>query len=350
MAKICSVDGCERKHRTLGYCEFHWKKSDLYKKSKKKSDPKYYKKNKETIHETSAIYREKNRDKILTQKRKSYYENRDENVRKRLETRKSKKTPTSNLHQHLSEETRRKLSESHKGKTSPNKGKKASDETRRKLSESHKNPSEEIRRKMSEAHKGRTAWNKGKKGVMPIPWNKGKKGMQVPWNKGKKGVMPIPWNKGKPQTEEQRRKNSESHKGQIPWITGKKHSEEAKTKMRDKRQYQVMPRFDTIPEKMMQKALALENIEFQKHKLFKVGNTTHRVDIFIEPNICVEIDGIYYHSRPYELERDKKIDAELKSRGFQIIRFVAPTKNKDFDVKSNAEKIKNLIDKMKNRF
>ena len=117
--------------------------------------------------------------------------------------------------------------------------------------------------------------------------------------------------------------------------------------MRDKRQYQVMPRFDTIPEKMMQKALTLENIEFQKHKLFKIGNTTHRVDIFIEPNICIEVDGAYYHSRPYEMERDKKIDAELKSRGFQVMRFVVH-KNKDFDVKSNAEKIKNILDEMKN--
>lgn len=331
MVKNCSVTGCERKHRTLGYCEFHWKKSDKYKKSKKKSDVKYYEKNKEAIHKTSLIYREKNRDEILAQKRKAYSENREENIRKRSEARNLKKTSTSNFHKHLPEETRRKLSESLKGRLSPNKGKKASEETRNKLSESHKGkkPSDETRKKMS----GKTPWNKGKKG-------------QIAWNKGKKGVMPIPWNKGKPQTEEERRKNSESHKGQIPWITGKKHLEESKAKMREKRQYQVMPRFDTIPEKMMQKALTLENIVFQKHKLFKIGNTTHRVDIFIEPNICIEVDGIYYHSRPYELERDKKIDAELKSKGFQVIRFVAPTKNKDFDVKSNAEKIKNIIDRM----
>jgi group I intron endonuclease len=38
----------------------------------------------------------------------------------------------------VTEETRRKLSESHKGKPSNNKGKKASEETRRKLSEAHK--------------------------------------------------------------------------------------------------------------------------------------------------------------------------------------------------------------------
>jgi len=44
-----------------------------------------------------------------------------------------------------------------KGEVSCNKGKKASEETKK---------------RMSESHKGQTAWNKGKKGVMPIPWNK----------------------------------------------------------------------------------------------------------------------------------------------------------------------------------
>ena len=344
MPKICSVVGCTRKYRTLGYCEFHWKKSDKYKKSKKKSDAKYYEKNKEILHKKSKAYREKNREKILVQKRKSYFENREKNIRKWSETRKLKKTPTSNFHKHLLDETKRKISESHKGKISPNKGKKASKETRNKLSESHKGkkPSDETRKKMS----GKTPWNKGKKGQ--IPWNKGKPQTVETKRKLSESLKGrIPWNKGKPQTVETKRKLSESLKGRIPWITGKKHLEETKTKMRDKRQYQVMPRFDTIPEKMMQKALVLENIEFQKHKLFKVGNTTHRVDIFIEPNICIEVDGAYYHSRPYEMERDKKIDAELKSRGFQVIRFVVH-KNKDFDVKSNAEKIKNILDEMKN--
>ena len=72
----------------------------------------------------------------------------------------------------LSEETKRKISESHKGKPAWNKGLKNiySDESRRKISESHKGKpawnkgiphSEETRRKMSEALKGRKVWNKG---------------------------------------------------------------------------------------------------------------------------------------------------------------------------------------------
>ena len=71
---------------------------------------------------------------------------------------------------HHSEESRRKMSESRKGKVPWNKGK-------------HGIYSEESCRKMSESRKGKVPWNKGKKGLQ-VPWNKGKKGLQVAWNKG----------------------------------------------------------------------------------------------------------------------------------------------------------------------
>jgi hypothetical protein len=58
---------------------------------------------------------------------------------------------------HLSEESRRKNSEAHKGK-------KKSPETRKRMSEARigEHPTEETRRKLSESHKGLTTWNKGK--------------------------------------------------------------------------------------------------------------------------------------------------------------------------------------------
>lgn len=61
---------------------------------------------------------------------------------------------------HHSEEAKRKMSEAHKGKTC----KPFSEETRRKISESHKGKShsEEARKKISEAKKGKPSWNKGK--------------------------------------------------------------------------------------------------------------------------------------------------------------------------------------------
>ena len=57
----------------------------------------------------------------------------------------------------FTEETRRKMSESHKGQLSWNIGKHHSDETRRKMSEAKKNITDETRRKMSEAAKRREA-------------------------------------------------------------------------------------------------------------------------------------------------------------------------------------------------
>ena len=57
----------------------------------------------------------------------------------------------------FSEEHRKKISESQKGRTSPMKGVTLSEETRRKISESHKGHtvSEETRKKMSESQKGK---------------------------------------------------------------------------------------------------------------------------------------------------------------------------------------------------
>lgn len=91
-----------------------------------------------------------------------------------------------------SEETKRKLSETHKGENNPWYGKRFSDEMKKKLSEAHKGKhhSEEIKQKMREAAKHR-----------------------------------------KPVSEETKRKISESHKGERHPFYGKHQSEEAKRKI-----------------------------------------------------------------------------------------------------------------------
>ena len=64
-----------------------------------------------------------------------------------------------------SEETRKKISEAHKGKPSGMKDKHLSEETRKKISESKKGKhhSAEARKKMSESHKGNHWYNNGVK-------------------------------------------------------------------------------------------------------------------------------------------------------------------------------------------
>lgn len=80
---------------------------------------------------------------------------RSEDYRKRLsESRKGEKNHRYGMH--CTEETKMRISESHKGKyvgeKNPMYGKHHTEETRKRLSETHKNPSEETRRKISENH------------------------------------------------------------------------------------------------------------------------------------------------------------------------------------------------------
>lgn len=87
--------------------------------------------------------------------------------------------------------------------------------------------------RLSKSHKGQTSWNKGKKGVMPEPWNKGKTKEEYPQlsnsgtNKGQ-----IPWIKGKHHTQKSKNKMSEAHLELIPWMKGKHHTKEANEKNR----------------------------------------------------------------------------------------------------------------------
>lgn len=78
--------------------------------------------------------------------------------------------------------------------------------------------SEETKKKISESLKGKVAWNKDRK--MGPSWNSGLVGCQVGWNKGKH------W------PEEMKRKLSDSHKGQVSGMLGKHHSEKTRNRLR----------------------------------------------------------------------------------------------------------------------
>jgi len=124
----------------------------------------------------------------------------------------------------FSEETKKKLSEAHKGKTHSeeskrkmsevNKGKTLSEEHKIKLSEAKKGKtfSEESKRKMSEAHKGKTFSEESKRKMSEA--HKGKTFSE----EHKRKISET--NKGRTLSEETRRKISEARKGRKWWNDG----------------------------------------------------------------------------------------------------------------------------------
>jgi len=96
--------------------------------------------------------------------------------------------------------------------------------------------SEESRKKMRESHKGQVPWNKGKKYLDKYSKIRTSHKGQIAWNKGKK--MPrefcekfVPWNKGKCYSEKEKKISYASRRGIPPWNKGKIASEESKIKM-----------------------------------------------------------------------------------------------------------------------
>ena len=94
------------------------------------------------------------------------------------------------------------------------------------------------------------------------------------------------------------------------------------------------------------------NIEFTKHKPV-IGQP----DIFIKPNLCIFVDGNYWHANPnkYEFdspilssrglkpaykiwEKDENVNQKLIQLGYHVIRFW------ETDIKANPEKcLKQII-------
>ena len=74
----------------------------------------------------------------------------------------------------------------------------------------------------------------------------------------------------------------------------------------------VIPRKDTTGEKILQVLCKTAGIQFLKHKNFDLGFQHHQVDLFIKPNICLEVDGDYWHANPNDHKRQGRIHAGFK--------------------------------------
>ena len=181
--------------------------------------------------------------------------------------------------------------------------------------------------KLSESHKGKSAWNKGKK----LSPEHRQKNIDTLTKYYKTNPHPM---LGKHHSEESKRKNSEStKKNPTKYWLGKK-----RPNMVEWRKHMVFPQQDTKPERITQIALSLEQIPYQKHKPFKMNDDSyHQVDLFIKPNICIECDGDYWHNLPKAKIRDKLINESLKSQGLVVLRFW------EHEIKSDIDAVINKI-------
>lgn len=200
---------------------------------------------------------------------------------------------------------------------------------------------------------GKPSWNKGKKGLQKHSEESKEKMRQA--KLGKKQTeehkqnsviarMKLAEEKGyyKPNSERSK-KLSTKLKGRVinenwrkklsdAWDYDKHVTPESREKQRIARLSQVFPKKDSKPEKLMQLALQKEGIKFDKHKKL-IGQP----DIFIEPNLCVFVDGDYWHCNPIRFkadqivygglkvseiwEYDNKITHTLSEQGYVVMRF-----------------------------
>lgn len=233
---------------------------------------------------------------------------------KKLTEEHCRKISLGNLGRIVSTETRRKISLS-------NMGKQRSDKTRKILSELNlgKTLSVETRVAMSKSRMGRRVSNQTKEKIKMALIGKS---------------------------------FSKTHKINVG-ISNRKKAKDPNilSKIREARLKQIFPMRDTKPERMMQIALSLHGIKYQKHK-----SILGQPDIFIEPNICIFVDGDYSHANPTKYKasdriygklaaekwaRDSYVTHELSQKGYQVIRIWASVIIKDAN--TCAEKIILLI-------
>ena len=163
-----------------------------------------------------------------------------------------------------------------------------------------KRHTQEARDKVSQANTGKPSWNKGKTTPESVILKISKTRLE----RIAQGKITSS-RKGKTHTPEAKEKNRKAH-------IGKKMSDEAKKNMsiaqnrpetlqanRDRFAKQIKGKNkETVPEKLLQQMCNDIGIEFIKQHNVKLGFQNHDVDIFIEPNICLEADGDRPHANP----------------------------------------------------
>lgn len=163
----------------------------------------------------------------------------------------------------MSEETRRKMSEAHKGKSGPWKGKKFSEEHKKKLSENHK---------------GFT---------------------------------------GKHHNEETKQVMREKSTGELNGFYGKHHTLEARKKISENYKNICGP---TSIELKVKEQLDEIGIKYVQQKFVHDSKRYYVLDFYIPSlKLVIECNGDYWHNRPDRIERDKMLKEYVESTGRRII-------------------------------
>ena len=190
----------------------------------------------------------------------------------------------------------------------------------------NKTHSEESRKKMSQSLKGRKVWNKGKTNIYSQEtkrkMNLNKIGKSCsPKTEFKKGQ--VAWNKGLPKEQQLRYgyKHSEGTKRKIGLANKIANNRpEVINKMREKRAKQIFPIKDTKIEVKIQNFLKELGYEFFTHQYMKIEHG-YQCDILIPSmNLVIECDGNYWHKYPTRTDLDNIRTKELLEKGFKVLR------------------------------
>ena len=73
-------------------------------------------------------------------------------------------------------------------------------------------------------------------------------------------------------------------------------------------------------EKIIAKSLRQIKRKYTEQKYIKGTKYATYVDFFIAPNICLYVDGDYWHSLPENKKRDKRNNKWLKQDGYIVMR------------------------------
>ncbi len=148
----------------------------------------------------------------------------------------------------------------------------------------------------------------------------------------KNGEFIIPW-KGKKMSEERRKQLGTFNKGKKRTLEFKQKVSKGLKKAYAEGLRKGVWMHDTRPERELREIINEIGIDFEEQK-----NLFGTPDFFIEPNICIFADGVYWHNYPNGTERDKEVNKILESQKYKILRFW------ETDIYSDKIKIKEEIE------